>query len=83
MTKVTLGLQNPWQITDTAVGILQRDLPLAEIRSSTLLGNRRGQHYNRGQYSSGSTVFYTILEIVEQTYSAEVIANGGSMQVTS
>ena len=46
MTKVTLGLQNHGHMADTAGGIVPQDLVLAEIRSTILLGNRRGWHYN-------------------------------------
>ena len=42
MTKMTLGLQNHWRMANSGVGIMPRDLTLAEIRSNTLLGRRRG-----------------------------------------
>ena len=51
MTQVTLGLQNYWRIANTGDGIIPRYLTLLEIRLTTLLGIRRGWHYNRGQYS--------------------------------
>ena len=44
ITKVTLGLQNHWRMTNSGVGIVPRDLALAEIRSNHLLGRRRGWH---------------------------------------
>ena len=50
-TKVTLELQNHWRMANGKVGIVLRDLALAEIRSNPLLGKRRGWHYNLGQYS--------------------------------
>ena len=53
MTKMTLGLQNHWRMTNSGVGIMPRYLTLAEIRSNTLIGRRRGWHYKRGQYSGG------------------------------
>ena len=39
------------------VGIVPRDLTLAEIRSNPSLGRRRGWHYNRGAIQLGSTVY--------------------------
>ena len=54
MTKVTLGLQIHWRIANGGVGIVPRDLTVAEIRSNPSLGRRRGWHYNRGQYSWGA-----------------------------
>ena len=51
MTKMTLGLHNHWRTANSEVGIVPRDLPLAGIRSNTLIGRRRGWHYYRGQYS--------------------------------
>ena len=38
MTKMTLGLQNHWRMANSGVGIIPRDLALAEIRSNTLKG---------------------------------------------
>ena len=49
MTKMTLGLQNHWRMANGRVGIVPRDLALAEIRSNPLLGRRRGLHYNWGR----------------------------------
>ena len=37
MTKVTLGLQNHWRMVNGGVGIVSRDLTLAEIRSIPIL----------------------------------------------
>ena len=56
MTKVTLGLLNYWRMADTGDGIIPRELILAEICLTTLLGIRRGWHYNRGQYSGGASL---------------------------
>ena len=58
MTKMTLGLQSHWRMANSGVGIVPRDLTLAEIRSNTLIGRRRGWHYNRGQYSGGALYIY-------------------------
>ena len=41
MTKVTLGLQNHWQMANVRVDIVPQDLTLAEIRFNTMLGKRR------------------------------------------
>ena len=54
---MTLGFQNHWRITNGGVGIVPRDLTLAEIRSNPLFGRMRGWHYNRGAIQQGSTVF--------------------------
>ena len=54
MTKMALGLPNHWRMANSGVGIMPRDLTLAEIRLNTLIGIRRGWHYNRGQYSGGA-----------------------------
>ena len=51
---MTLGFQNHWRIANGGVGIVPRDLTLAEIRSDPLVGRMRGWHYNRGQYSRGA-----------------------------
>ena len=40
MAKSKLGVENHWQMADTAVGIVPWDLALAEIRSSPSLGSR-------------------------------------------
>ena len=40
MVKGKLGLENPWHMADTAVGIVPRNLALAEISSSPSLGSR-------------------------------------------
>ena len=57
MTKMTLGLQNHWRMANSGVGIMPRDLTLAEIRSNTLIGRSRGWHYNRGAIQRGRTVY--------------------------
>ena len=51
MTKMALGLQNHWRMANSGFGIMPQDLTLAEIRSNTLIGIRRGWHYNWGQCS--------------------------------
>ena len=53
-----MGLQNHWWMANSGVGIMLRDLTLAEIRLNTLIGRRRGWHYNRGQYSGGALYIY-------------------------
>ena len=40
MAKRKLGLENPWHVADTVVGIMPLDLALVEIRSSPSLGSR-------------------------------------------
>ena len=52
--KRTLGLQNYWRMANTEDDIVPRFFTFAEIRLNTLLGIRRGWHYNRGQYSGGA-----------------------------
>ena len=54
MTKVTLVLQNHWQMANGGVGIVPWDLTLAEIHSNPLLGRRRDWHFNRGQCCGGA-----------------------------
>ena len=66
MEKVTLGLQNHWRMANGAVGIVPRDLTLAEIRSNPLLDRRRGWHYKRGQYSGGAMYMFVKKSIQER-----------------
>ena len=40
MAKRKLGLENPWHMADSAVGIVPRKLALAEICSRPSLGSR-------------------------------------------